>query len=126
MYAPLLLLSSLSAQAFSSLPTRLRDEGAGLFNLLKALGFAFVTTLVYRGNQFNWNVYGGLLSPANPGYTNYLQSGGLADGSVQAGAELSMLLSMQSSMITMVQTMESLVVLSIWAIPLVFFLRKQV
>ena len=129
-FALMLVFPLLSAQAFSSLPSRLRDEGSGLFNLVKALGFAFgttfVTTLVYRGNQFNWNVYGGLLNSANPGFTSYLQSGSLPDGSAQAGAELSMLLNTHSSMVTMIQTMESLVVLSICAMPLVFFLRRQV
>ncbi|MEA2094109.1 MAG: DHA2 family efflux MFS transporter permease subunit [Pseudomonadota bacterium] len=128
-FALMLVFPLLMAQAFSSLPPRLRDEGAGLFNLTKALGFSFgttlVTTLVYRGNQSNWNVYGGLLNPANPGYTKYLQAGGLTDMSPQAGAELSMLLASQSSMVTVVQTMEVLAVLSLCAIPLVMLMHKQ-
>ncbi|MEA2094733.1 MAG: MFS transporter [Pseudomonadota bacterium] len=128
-FALMLVFPLLMAQAFSCLPPRLRDEGAGLFNLTKALGFSFgttlVTTLVYRGNQSNWNVYGGLLNPANPGYTKYLQAGGLTDMSPQAGAELSMLLTSQSSMVTMVQTMEVLAVMSLCAIPLVMLMRKQ-
>jgi DHA2 family multidrug resistance protein len=125
----MLMFPLLSAQAFSGLPSRMRDEGSGLFNFTKALGFSFgttfVTTLIYRGDQINWNVIGGNLNPIAPGYDYFLQSTGLTDLSPQAGADLGVLLASQSSILTMVQTMQTLAVLSVCAIPLVLLLRKR-
>ena len=128
-FSMMLVFPLLSAQAFSGLPPRLRDEGAGLFNLAKSLGFSlgttFVVTLVYRGNQANWNIFGGQLNPVNPGYNQYLQAAGLDDLSAQAGAELGQLLLSQSSMVTMVHTMQLLAIVSICALPLVLLLRTR-
>lgn len=128
-FGMMLMFPLLSAQAFSGLPPNMRDEGSGLFNFTKALGFSFgttfVTTLVYRGEQQNWNAYTGNLNAAAPGYDYFLQSTGLTDLTPQAGADLGMLLASQSTMLTMVQTMQTLTVLSVCAIPLVLLLRKQ-
>jgi DHA2 family multidrug resistance protein len=128
-FGMMLMFPLLSAQAFSGLPSRMRDEGSGLFNFTKALGFSFgttfVTTLIYRGDQINWNVIGGNLNPIAPGYDYFLQSTGLTDLSPQAGADLGVLLASQSSILTMVQTMQTLAVLSVCAIPLVLLLRKR-
>lgn len=117
----------IAAQAFSGVPARLRDEAAGLFNLLKTIGFSVGVTclcsLIYRGTQRNWNRLGGFLDSTQPGYDKYLQDGGFTDGTPEAGAYASQLLSTQSGMLTYMQTMEVLIVLGICTMPFVVFLR---
>ena len=118
----------LAAQAFSGLSPQLRDEAAGLFNLTKTLGFAagttLVATLVYRGSQVNWHAQVGMLNQVHPGYRHYLQTSGLTDHSLQAGAELGSLLQTQTGMVAMIQTMEVLAVLALCAMPLALLLRS--
>ena len=124
----MLVFPLLAAQAFSGLSPQLRDEAAGLFNLTKTLGFAagttLVATLVYRGSQANWHAQVGMLNHAHPGYRHYLQSSGLTDHSLQAGAELGSLLQTQTGMVAMIQTMEVLAVLALCAMPLALLLRS--
>jgi len=128
-FSMMLVFPLLSAQAFSGLPGHLRDEGAGLFNLTKSLGFSFGTTFVvtqiYRGNQAGWNHFSGLLSPVSPGFEKYLQSTDLVNGSPLAGAELGSLLASQSSIVTLLQTMQTMAIISACAVPLALLLRAQ-
>jgi len=76
----------LAARAFANLPPQAHDEGAGLLNLVKTLGFAFGTTAVgtflYQGHLANWNRYVGNVSSGNPALERYLDALGadLTDG----------------------------------------------
>jgi hypothetical protein len=54
-----------------------------------------------------------------------LQAAALDDLSAQDGAELGQLLLSQSSMVTMVHTMQLLAIVSICALPLVLLLRPR-
>jgi hypothetical protein len=71
----------IAAQAFSAVPPRLRDEAAGLFNLLKTIGFSFgvtfISILIYRGTQANWSRMTGFPDPTRPGYSFFLREMGL-------------------------------------------------
>lgn len=119
----------IASQAFADVPARLRDEAAGLFNLVKTIGFALgvtvVTTLIYRGNQENWSRIVGFLDPSRPGYSYYLQRSGYDDGSAQAGALLFEVVQVQSSMLTYTQVMEVLTLFSLCGIPLTIFMRSR-
>ena len=67
-------------------PADKRDEGAGLFNLTKTLGFSFGTTAVgslyYSGQLSNWSRYVGDITPSNSALMQYLDSLGF-DGQLR-------------------------------------------
>ena len=75
-FGMMLVFPILAARAFANLPPDKRDEGAGLFNLTKTLGFSFGTTAVgtlyYNGQLANWTRHVGEISPANPALQQYL------------------------------------------------------
>jgi DHA2 family multidrug resistance protein len=116
-----------AAQAFSGIRQELHDEAAGLFNLVKTLGFSIgvtiITTLVYRGTQANWARYAGQLNPAEPGYTHFLQQIGYSDGTASTGALMTGLLGIQAGFLGIIQTMEVMVVIGLGAIPLTWLLK---
>jgi len=120
----LMVYGSLASQAFRNLKPEQRDEGAGLFNFLKTLGFSLgvsaVGTLMYRGQQLNWNQYGGMLNYANPGLRPWLGGLGLKTVTPEAGAQLSQLLLSQAQMETFMQTSEILCMVSLCCILLAF------
>lgn len=119
----------IAAQAFAHVPAQLRDEAAGLFNLVKTIGFSlgvtFVTALIYRGTQENWSRIAGFLDPTRPGYSFYLQQAGIDDGTPEAGALLFQVMKSQSGILTYTHTMEVLALIVICSIPLTFFMRTK-
>ncbi len=68
----------LSTLAFTTLPEHLRQEGSGLFNLLRtigsSIGISIVANLLSRGIQTNWNQFGGFINPYNPAFLKYIQT----------------------------------------------------
>ena len=125
----MLMFPVISAQAFANVAPRYRDEAAGLFNLVKTIGFSFgvtfVSTLVYRGTQENWSRIVEFLDPTRAGYSYYVQSTGLADGTPEIGALMFQVVEVQSKILTYTQAMEVLALLSLCAIPLVFFMHSK-
>ncbi len=125
----LLVYGSLASQAFRNLKPEQRDEGAGLFNFLKTLGFSLgvsaVGTLMYRGQQRNWNIYGGELNYANPALRPWLHALGAKTVNPVTGAQLSQLLQSQTQMETFMQTSEVLCGLSLVCVLLAFFVPGQ-
>lgn len=77
-FGMLLVFPLLASRAFSNLAPELRDEGAGLFNLVKTLGFSFGTTAVgtlyYTGQLANWSHYVGNISNSNQAMGPYLDA----------------------------------------------------
>ncbi len=75
-FGMMIVFPQLAARAFTYLEPSQRDEGAGLFNLVKTLGFSFGTTavgtLLYQGQLSNWSRYVGDLSASNPAMNQYL------------------------------------------------------
>ena len=125
----MLIFPVVAAQAFIDIPARFRDEAAGLFNLVKTIGFSlgatFVSTLVYRGIQENWSRLVGSLDPTKPGYSSFLQQAGQSDHGAQTGALLFEVLQGQSSLLTYTQTMEVLTLLGLLGIPLTLLMRSK-
>ncbi|MEJ2090142.1 MAG: hypothetical protein P8Y69_17105, partial [Gammaproteobacteria bacterium] len=119
----------IAAQAFEAVAPRLRNDAAGLFNLVKTIGFSFgvtfVSMLVYRGSQEEWSRLVGFLDPTRPGYAFFLQETGLDDGSAQAGAFLAKLVERQSAILTYTHTMEVLALVALCGIPLTYFMRTK-
>lgn len=119
----------IAAQAFAAVPARLRNDAAGLFNLVKTIGFSFgvtfVTVLIYRGTQENWSRLAGYLDPTRPGYSFFLQQGGLDDGNALSGAFLAQMIDMQSNILTYTHAMEILALVTLCGIPLTYFMRTK-
>ncbi len=128
-FGMLIVFPVIAAQAFAYVPAHLRDEAAGLFNLVKTIGFSlgvtFVTTLVYRGTQENWANIVGFLDPTRPGYSYYLQAAGYDDGTPEAGALLFQVMQTQSGILTYNHTMEMLTLLVLCGLPLTLFMRTK-
>jgi DHA2 family multidrug resistance protein len=120
----------IAAQAFAAVPAALRNDAAGLFNLIKTIGFSFgvtvVTSLVYRGSQENWSRLVGFLDSTSPGYSFFLQQTDLDDGTAQTGAYLVQIIQAQSYMLTYSHVMEVLALLALAGIPLTYFMRTKV
>jgi DHA2 family multidrug resistance protein len=125
----LIIYGPLAAQAFKNLRAEQRDEGAGLFNFLKTLGFSlgtcFVSTLMYRGLQSNWNQYGGAFNFANPAFQPWLDALGFHTVTPLAGAFMSQLLQNQTQMVTFIQTSELLCALSLACMALAFLVPRN-
>lgn len=102
-----LVFPVLAARAFSKLPPHMRDEGAGLFNLTKTLGFSFGTTFVgtlyYNGQLENWSRYVGNINPANPALQDYLDALGTNVSDDVKMAYVSTLLQEQAQLLTIFQ-----------------------
>lgn len=117
----------LAAEAFVNLRPEQRDEGAGLFNFMKTLGFSFGVTfveiLIYRGNQSNWNEYAGFISLTNPGLDGFLAGPVIDPASGPAGALLGAELVRQTSILSVIQSAEILALLALLSIPLVLTLK---
>ena len=108
-----------------SMPPDQRDEGAGLFNFVKTIGFALgvmaVDTVIYRGSQANWNRYGGEISTASPILQQIPDSFSNAQFDAMLGAQLQL----QSGILTITQLAESLALLSLASIPLAFIIQVR-
>jgi hypothetical protein len=96
---------------------------------VKTLGFSFGVTfveiLMYRGNQTNWNEYVGFITMTNPGLGRFLQGSGIESASGMAGALLGAELSAQTSMLSITQSAEVLMLLALLSIPLVLMLKAR-
>ena len=107
----------------------MRDEAAGLFNLLKTIGISFgvtfVSMLIYRGTQANWSRIAGFLDPSQPGYSFFLQEMGLDDGTTETGALLVQMVEAQSGIFTYTHAMEVMALVALCGIPLTFFMRTK-
>ena len=119
----------LASQAFANLRPEQHDEGAGLFNFVKTLGFSFGVTfveiLMYRGNQSNWNEYAGFIALTNPGLGGFLEGPGIEPASGMAGALLGAELSAQTSMLSITHSAEILMLLALLSIPLVLMIKAR-
>lgn len=110
-FGMLLVFPLLAARAFTNLSPELRDEGAGLFNLVKTLGFSFGTTAVgtlfYFGQRSNWNGYVGNISDSNSAMGQYLDDLGAASYDMQM-AYVGDLLELQMQILTISQIAEKI------------------
>ena len=123
-----LAYSPIAAQAFLHVADAERDEAAGLFNLVKTLGFSFGTTLVsvllYRGGQRDWNLGVGFLDPSRGAYLRFFAGLDLDSHSPGAAAVASAVLQQHAMMVTLVKTSEVMAALALVALPLCLFLAR--
>ena len=109
-FGMLLVFPLLAARAFANLEPHQRDEGAGLFNLVKTLGFSFGTTaigtMLYQGQLANWNRYVGNISEDNQATQSYLDALSSVPLEAQA-AYVSELLQTQMKILTISQIAET-------------------
>lgn len=128
MFGVMLVFPLLAAQAFANLRPDERDEGAGMFNFVKTLGFSFgvtfVGTMIYRGGQANWSRFVGDISWTNPGLAQFSAAAPLSGNLPRTGAVLGELLARQSEMLAITQLAETLAVLALAAMPLALLLRS--
>ena len=124
MFGLLLIIPVLSAQAFQNLPPDQRDEGAGLFNFVKTLGFSFgvagVDTFIYRGSQQNWSLHAGQVNPTSPP----LMTLGDARITPEVMSLVGVEMQRQMGMVTIVQLAQFMVVFALVCLPLAFMLRS--
>jgi DHA2 family multidrug resistance protein len=129
MFGLFLVFPLLAAQAFQNLRPDERDEGAGLFNFVKTLGFSlgvtFVGTMIYRGTQGNWARYAGDLSWSNPAFDQVLGAAPFAGDLELAGAVLADVLARQSGILAITQLAEVLALFALLAMPLALLLRTR-
>lgn len=124
MFGLMMVLPVVAAQAFQNLPPEQRDEGAGLFNFTKTLGFSFgvsaVDTFMYRGAQENWALHAGEVSPTSPVITGLGADGATPQIMSLIGEEMTR----QMNMITTVQLAEAMAVFALATVPLAWMVRK--
>jgi hypothetical protein len=124
-----LIFPLLAAQAFQNLRPDERDEGAGLFNFVKTLGFSlgvtFVGSMIYRGSQANWAHYAGDLSWANPAFGQTLGGPPFSGDLSLAAAAMADGLARQSGILAITELAQILAVLALLAMPLGLLLRPR-
>ncbi|MGB5830836.1 MAG: hypothetical protein WBG92_02435, partial [Thiohalocapsa sp.] len=129
MFGIMFIFPLLAAQAFQNLRPDERDEGAGMFNFVKTLGFSFgvtfVGTMIYRGSQANWTRYVGDLSWSNPGFTAFLDAAPLSGNLPLAAAVMADELTRQSGILAITQLAQVLAVVALLAMPLGLLLKPK-
>ena len=129
MFGLFLVFPLLAAQAFQNLRPDERDEGAGLFNFVKTLGFSFgvtfVGTMIYRGSLGNWTRYVGDLSHANPAFGQILNGAPFASDLNLTAAALADELARQSGILAITQLAEILALFALLAMPLGLLLQTR-
>jgi MFS transporter, DHA2 family, multidrug resistance protein len=122
--------------AYSYLPREKNNAASGLINLARnvgaSMGISYVTTMLYRREQFHQDRLAAHLSPANPRLQQMLQgtttalkahSGG-SRALQQAYALLQFNVQRQASMLSYIDNFRVLAIVSLCLIPLVFLVKK--
>ena len=119
----------LSVVAFSTLPEKYRVEAAGLFSLVRTIGYsigiAITLTLFTRYNQIEWNRLGAFLQPYNPSVMHYLQPLHLQTGDHLAAKVLANELIKQSQMVSFVEIFSFIMWCFLAMLPLIFLLKNK-
>jgi MFS transporter, DHA2 family, multidrug resistance protein len=118
------VFAPLSAIAFTTLPTHLRNEGTAFFSLMRnlgsSIGISAVTTLLVRNTQIMHSRLAEHVTPYSDGLTSL--SPGLPTLSQLAG--LNATVTQQAAMIAYNNDFKLMLILTVAAIPLVALLRS--
>ena len=129
MFGLFLVFPLLAAQAFRNLRPDERDEGAGLFNFVKTLGFSlgvtFVGAMIYRGSLGNWARYVGDLSWSNPAFGQILNAPPFSGDLNLAAVHMADELARQSGILAITQLAQIFAVLALLAMPLGLLLQRE-
>lgn len=121
-----LVFVPLSTIAFATLDARFRTDGASLFSLTRnigsSIGISIVTALLTRNVQINHAELSGGLTPFDPALRGALPGAALGDGTSLALVER--LVGQQALMISYVDDFKFMMLVTLFAMPLVLLLRK--
>jgi DHA2 family multidrug resistance protein len=124
-----LIFVPLSTIAYATLDRSRMAEAAGLFSLVRTMGFAFgisvVTTLFTRQTQVLWNQLGGHLNPYNPALADYLRPLRTAPTDPHAIALLAEELGRQAQITALVDVFAFITWSFVLMLPLVLLLRTS-
>lgn len=124
-----LIFVPLSTLAYSSLPSHMLSEAAGLFSLLRTMGssiaISIVITVFTRHTQIAWNQLSGFIEPYHHAVYDYVSRMNLSLDNPVAFQILAGEISKQSQMIAFLDIYMFITCSFIFMIPLVFFFKKQ-
>jgi DHA2 family multidrug resistance protein len=124
-----LIFIPLSTQCLSTLAQHHINDAAGLFSLMRTIGFSagisIVVTYFTRQGQVGWNQLGGYLNPYNPNLHAYLQPLHLHHNDMLGAQVLARELARQAQMQAVVNVFYLITVVFLLMIPLVFLLDNK-
>jgi MFS transporter, DHA2 family, multidrug resistance protein len=113
---------------FSTLPTQLRTEGTGIYNLIRnvggSVGISIAFTLLSRNTQINHAVLGSQITPYNQAMRLSSTAARMNLHSSHDLAVINGMITRQASMIGFNDDFKLMMVISLLAIPLVFLMRQ--
>ncbi|MGE5626277.1 MAG: DHA2 family efflux MFS transporter permease subunit [Bacillota bacterium] len=119
-----LSMITLMTMAFSTLPSKLRTEATGVYNLIRniggSVGISVAFTLLDRYGQVNHQVLGQHINP----YNQALTAGPMDLSSTHDLVMLNGMISRQAAMISFNNDFKLMMILSLIAIPFVLLLRR--
>ncbi|MHA6641924.1 DHA2 family efflux MFS transporter permease subunit [Mesorhizobium sp. A623] len=121
-----LVFVPLSTVAFATLDARFRTDATALFSLVRnigsSIGISIVSVMLVRNTQVNHSELSAFITPFNPNLI--AASPAAAAGDPAALAQIDGLVNIQSLMISYVNDFKLMMVVTLFALPLVFLLRK--
>jgi DHA2 family multidrug resistance protein len=114
--------------AFSTLPTRQRTEGTGVYNLIRnvggSVGISIAFTLLARSTQINHAVLGGHITPYNQAMQLSPLAASMNLHNTHDLAQINALVTQQAAMIGYNNDFVLMMIISLAAIPLVFLMKQ--
>jgi DHA2 family multidrug resistance protein len=121
-----LVFVPLSTVAFATLEVRYRTDATALFSLVRnigsSIGISIVSAMLVRNVQINHAELSAFINPFNPNL--WAASPAAAGGDPTALSQVDGLVNIQAMMISYVNDFKLMMVVTLFALPLVFLLRK--
>jgi DHA2 family multidrug resistance protein len=121
-----LVFVPLSTVAFATLDARYRTDATALFSLVRnigsSIGISIVSAMLTRNVQVNHGELSAFINPFNPNL--WAASPGAAQGDPTALSQIDGLVNIQSLMISYINDFKLMMVVTLFALPLVFLLRR--
>ena len=118
----------LMTMAFSTLPTQMRTEGTGVYNLIRniggSIGISVAFTLLDRNTQINHQVLAAHINPYNHAMRLSASTSQLSLYNTHDLAVMNGMVTKQATMISFNNDFKLMMILSLVAIPLVFLMRR--
>jgi DHA2 family multidrug resistance protein len=122
------LFVPLTTLAFSTLPSQMRGDGTGLYNLSRnvgsSVGISVVTALISENLQVNHANIAAYVTPLNPAFNNPAVLHAYNPYTAAGRAALDSVITLQASIIAYIDDFKFLMLLSVGVIPLVLLFKK--
>jgi MFS transporter, DHA2 family, multidrug resistance protein len=122
------LFVPLTTIAFSTLPAAMRGEGTGLYNLSRnigsSVGISIVSALLIENIQINHAALGAYVTPFNPAFAVPATRHMFSPLKLASRAALDGVINQQATIIAYVDDFKLLMLMSLFAMPLVVLLRQ--